>query len=268
MSSFDQRRGDARHDRVLARARLVVAQRLREVVGMLAGELREIGHGLLPSAPWQAAQTSVAFALPAVEVAPARRRRRGSAAARRGAKRRFRRSSFRRRLEAGLRRSTRRGRPCPGPRATPRSRASTDGCARRSCTPAAPSRGTPRAGRRSSGRGRPRERRCASPRCRGSPGTSASSARPFAASPAGAPCAVASGAAQCHREGRGDKRRRGHRCIVGAVGTGFAAAATHRVAAACVRGKTRAILGRARPRAVKRELRPRSSALEVLAACP
>ena len=35
---------EAGHDRVLARARLVVAQRLREVVGILAGELRIFGR--------------------------------------------------------------------------------------------------------------------------------------------------------------------------------------------------------------------------------
>ena len=35
---------NARHDRVLARAGLVIAQRLREVIGILAAELRVVGR--------------------------------------------------------------------------------------------------------------------------------------------------------------------------------------------------------------------------------
>ena len=42
MSCLRQGARETRHDRVLALTRFVVAQRLREIVGMLAPELREV----------------------------------------------------------------------------------------------------------------------------------------------------------------------------------------------------------------------------------
>ena len=143
-----------RHDRVLARARLVVLQRFQQVVVVLAREPRKIGGRAVavgsvarragarfflagfrvPACAFAAARPStsavnrifiiLSFAIPAISkpIAPARSNR------------------------------TPRDPPCPGRSGSRRSRASKDACARPTCTPAALSRCKPRAGRRASAR--------------------------------------------------------------------------------------------------------------------
>ena len=115
MSWRDSAGANPCHDRVLARAGLVVAQRLREVVAILAAELRVVrlsgccrrcrGRPRRPPALAFAARRSG----PRQRREPATQQRRASATSDRAACS----SSFARRCCAPVARSRRRGRPCP-----------------------------------------------------------------------------------------------------------------------------------------------------------
>src|ERR1019366_5673809 len=175
---FRQLVDESRHDRILAQARLIITQRLGQVIRILPAKLWVVGDRTV-------AVQAVASLANLLDPGPrgfgiggiAHRREtkyaRGEQQLRNGSHHR---SLICSRSWQELRRNKPRGRQYPCPTATSQWRASTDGCAPRSGIPAAPSQCTPRAGRRAWAPCKPRETPCASRVCRDSRCTSGSSA--------------------------------------------------------------------------------------------